>query len=48
MKMILFMYIRLGRGIDGRVQIAHLIDGFIKNFKSIYSVGELVEAKVMK
>lgn len=40
--------LRLGRGIDGRVQITHLIDGFVKNFKKLYSPGKLVTAKVLR
>jgi len=39
---------RLGRGLDGRVQISHLKDGFAKEFKKLYTVGELVKAKVLK
>ena len=39
---------RLGRGIDGRVQITHLRDGFKKDFKKLYAVGQLVRTKVLK
>lgn len=39
---------RLGRTIDGRVQITHLADGFVKDFQSLYSVGDLVIAKILK
>ncbi len=39
---------RLGQGIDGRVQITHLKDGFSKDFKKLYTVGQLVAAKVLK
>ncbi len=38
----------LGRQIDGRVQITHLVDGFVKDFKKIHSIGALVKAKVLK
>ena len=40
--------IRLGRNVDGRVKITHLIDGFIKDFKKHFTVGELVTTKVLK
>ena len=39
---------RLGRGIDGRVKITHLTDGFVKNFKKHFPPGKLVTAKVLK
>lgn len=39
---------RLGRQVDGRVKITHLSDGFVKNFKKLYSVGDLVKAKVLE
>ena len=38
---------RLGRGLDGRVQIKNLADGFIKNVKEKFRVGQLVKAKVL-
>ena len=39
---------RLGRQVDGRVKITHLSDGFVKNFKKLYSVGDLVKGKVLE
>ena len=39
--------VRLGRGIDGWVQIRNLADGFVKNFKKKFEVGQLVKAKVI-
>ena len=45
---ILLMSLRLGRNLDGRVQITHLADGFVKEYKSLYSVGDLVTAKIIK
>ncbi len=38
----------LGRQIDGRVQITHLVDGFVKDFRKIHHVGKLVKAKVLR
>lgn len=40
--------VRLGRNIDGRVKITHLQDGFVKDFKKIHSVGDLVTARVLE
>lgn len=39
--------LRLGRGVDGRVQIKHFTDGYVKDYKSYLSVGQLVTAKVI-
>ncbi len=39
---------RLGRNMDGRVKITHLADGFVKDYKGIHSVGDLVTAKVLE
>ena len=41
-------FLRLGRNIDGRVKITHLADGFVKDYKSIHAVGDLVTAKVLE
>ncbi len=38
----------LGRHIDGRVKITHFVDGYVKDFKSLYAVGQLVRAKVLQ
>ena len=40
--------LRLGRGVDGRVQIKHLMDGYVKDYKSYLTVGQLVTAKVIR
>lgn len=41
------VFVRLGPGIDGRVKITNLSDGFVKDYKSIHPVGKLVKGKVL-
>lgn len=41
-------FVHLGRHIDGRVKITHFVDGYVKDFKSLYTVGQLVRAKVLQ
>ena len=41
-------FIKLGRGVVGRVMISNLSDRFIKNYQSCVSVGELVRTKVLR
>lgn len=46
--MFLSATIRLGRKVSGRVKIGNLTDKYVEDFKSLYHIGELVTAKVIR
>ena len=39
---------RLGRRVSARVMITNLSDDYVKDYKKLYSVGDLVKGKILK